>query len=252
MNEQLSVLQASVDRLAALVGPLTADELRAHAYPSEWTVADVLSHLGSGAIIHRRRLEAVLAGEELDTAQVRAIWDEWNAMSPEDQRSEAVRADRALLERLGSLSDEDRARFRFVMGPFDLDFDGYVGLRLNEHVLHTWDVAVSFDAAATLPDDAVETVLGSLQRIVGFAGKPTGADRMITVLTIAPASQLGVALRPDSVTLTSGLPDGTADLELPAEAFIRLVYGRLDPDHTPAVRGAEGDLDELRRAFPGI
>ena len=40
------------------------------------------------------------------------------------------------------------------------------------------------------------------------------------------------------------------DLVLPAEAFVRLVYGRLDPDHTPAVRGT-ADLAELRAVFPG-
>ena len=40
------------------------------------------------------------------------------------------------------------------------------------------------------------------------------------------------------------------DLELPAEALVRLVYGRLDPDHTPAVRGG-ADLDVLRGVFPG-
>jgi hypothetical protein len=40
------------------------------------------------------------------------------------------------------------------------------------------------------------------------------------------------------------------DLVLPAEACIRLVYGRLDPDH--AGGAPEGPvLDELRRAFPG-
>ena len=42
-------------------------------------------------------------------------------------------------------------------------------------------------------------------------------------------------------------------LSLPAEAFIRLVYGRLDPDHTPASVDARGvDLDLLRRTFPGV
>jgi hypothetical protein len=40
------------------------------------------------------------------------------------------------------------------------------------------------------------------------------------------------------------------DLVLPAEALIRLVYGRLDPEHTPPV-GGTADLDELRRVFPG-
>jgi hypothetical protein len=40
---------------------------------------------------------------------------------------------------------------------------------------------------------------------------------------------------------------------LPAEALIRLVYGRLDAAHTPpSVRVENIDLDALRRAFPGV
>jgi hypothetical protein len=39
---------------------------------------------------------------------------------------------------------------------------------------------------------------------------------------------------------------------MPAEAFIRLVYGRLDPDHAPTgVTGDEGTLNLLRNVFPG-
>ena len=45
--------------------------------------------------------------------------------------------------------------------------------------------------------------------------------------------------------------EGLPELRLPAEALVRLVYGRLDPAHTPAgVSGA--DLDELRQLFPGF
>ncbi len=47
-----------------------------------------------------------------------------------------------------------------------------------------------------------------------------------------------------------GAPD-TTRLHLPAEALIRLVYGRLDPEHTPAIEG-DADLDALRRTFPGF
>ena len=39
---------------------------------------------------------------------------------------------------------------------------------------------------------------------------------------------------------------------LPAEAFSRLVYGRLDPDHTPAFTGDAALLDTLRRVFPAF
>ena len=45
--------------------------------------------------------------------------------------------------------------------------------------------------------------------------------------------------------------DGQRQLVLPAEAFARLVYGRLDPDHTPPVEGDAESLDELRKVFPG-
>ena len=43
----LDTLRDSVDRLAKLVEPLTPDELRLSVYPTEWTIAAVLSHLGS-------------------------------------------------------------------------------------------------------------------------------------------------------------------------------------------------------------
>jgi hypothetical protein len=39
---------------------------------------------------------------------------------------------------------------------------------------------------------------------------------------------------------------------LPAEAFVRLVYGRLDPDHTPPVETGGDELDALRKVFPGL
>jgi len=41
-------------------------------------------------------------------------------------------------------------------------------------------------------------------------------------------------------------------LRLPAEALVRLVYGRLDPAHTPALEARGVDVDELRRIFPGF
>jgi hypothetical protein len=40
---------------------------------------------------------------------------------------------------------------------------------------------------------------------------------------------------------------------MPAEALLRLSYGRLDPDHTPAsVIGDDDVLEKLRLIFPGF
>jgi hypothetical protein len=53
------------------------------------------------------------------------------------------------------------------------------------------------------------------------------------------------------VALTPTLPAATPDLEMPTEAFVRLVSGRLDPDHSPPIPDPESALAELRRVFPG-
>jgi len=45
---------------------------------------------------------------------------------------------------------------------------------------------------------------------------------------------------------------GPSELRLPAEALIRLVYGRLDEAHTPPAETAGIELDDLRQIFRGF
>ena len=131
-----------------------------------------------------------------------------------------------------------------------VDFDGLVGLRLNEHALHTWDIEVALDPSATVGPEATARVVDELERFAGFTARPTGTERALTMVTTDPRRGLQVVLAADAVTLSYVDPVDDPDVVLPAEAFIRLVYGRLDPDHTPPVEGAL-ELEELRRAFPG-
>lgn len=56
-DAHLDALRYSVARLRGLAAEMTEAELEASAYPTEWTVADVLSHIGSGGVILQRRLE---------------------------------------------------------------------------------------------------------------------------------------------------------------------------------------------------
>ena len=93
-------------------------------------------------------------------------------------------------------------------------------------------------------------VIDNLGMFVRFTAEPVDAARTVVVATTDPARHLRVVLGPDHVEVAAADASGAADLTLPAEAFVRLVYGRLDPDHTPPV-GGSADLDELRGAFPG-
>ena len=251
MSEALPALHASVGRLRRVVGGLEPGQVRQSAYPSEWTIADVLSHLGSGAVILQRRFEDTVGGRQSDDQFDQSVWDEWNAKQPEDQAAEALVADAALLVSLESSTDEQRRDFSFAMGPMQFDFDGFVGLRLSEHVLHTWDVEVEVDPAVGLAEEAVPVMIDRLGMVAGFAGKPIGLDAEVHVELHGPERRFTVVLAPDSVRLDVGGPGADPDLVLSAEAFIRLVYGRLDPGHTPP-DGTGAELDRLRQVFPGL
>jgi uncharacterized protein (TIGR03083 family) len=253
--DQLAALRVSVARLDAIVSGFDADGIRAQAYPTEWSVADVLGHLGSAAVIQQARLEAALAGTELADDFVHGVWDEWNAKDPDAKAADALRADRALLEQLESLGDADRARVQYPLGPMTVDFPLHVQLRLNEHALHTWDIEVVLDPNAALPADAAALIVDQLGMIAQWTAKPTGVEHSVQVHTVDPTRDFTIALGAEHVALTPYEPTvanrDVPNLVIPAEAFVRLVYGRLDPAHTPPVRG-DADLDELRRAFPGV
>jgi hypothetical protein len=136
----------------------------------------------------------------------------------------------------------------------DLDLAGLLQMRLSEHALHTWDVAVALDDRAVVPSDAVDLLVDSLGPLVGRAGRAGGRTGTVEILTTDPDRRFRLEIGTEQVTLTDGVTGEptTTRLTLPAEAMVRLVYGRLDPAHTPAVRTDGVDLDELRAVFPGF
>ena len=251
MTPQLEALRSSVARLADLVAPLDDTQLERQAYPTEWRIADVLSHLGSGAVIMVRRIQDGLVGKALPDDFAPSVWDEWNAKSPRDKSDAALAADHALLERFDALSDQERSTFSTSFGPLTVGFDDLVGLRLNEHGMHTWDVEVTLDPTATLHPEQTALIIDNLGLLARYTAKPTGSLRTIAVRTTDPARDFVVDMAVDSVTFSPEPAQGAHPLVLPAEAFARLLYGRLDPDHTPPVDDEADDIAELRKVFPG-
>lgn len=251
VSDRLEALEASAARLALLTAALTPEQLISQAYPKKWSISDVLSHIGSGAVIMRRGIDAGVSGVPVEDGFNQSVWDEWNTKSAADRAVEVLVADRALLDRVAALSDDERATATFSLGPFELDLATYLGLRLNEHVLHSWDIDVSVRPAATLPTDATDMVIDNLALIIGWAGRTDGTEREIVITTTAPSRSFSLKGGAERLSLEPAGTGAAAAVEMPAEAFIRLVYGRLDPDHTPA--GVESpELDELRTMFPGF
>ena len=215
MTDQLEVLRTSVARLRGIVEGLAPGQLAAPAYPTEWTIADVLSHLGSGAVILQRRFDDAVAGRETPSDFAQPVWDEWNAKSAQAKTADSLAADEAFLERLGSLADDERARFEFAMGPMTFDFAGLIGLRLNEHALHTWDIEVTLDPGAAIAPGSARLVVDNLQMIVRFTGKPTGTERTVAVRTSEPRRDFTVTIGAEAVSLEPAEPVDEPDLQNP-------------------------------------
>ena len=256
-DRTIAVLRATHDDLAALVPGLTDEQLVAPSGASEWTVAQVLSHLGSGAEIGLATLETALsAGPAAEPGFNQTVWDRWNSMSPREQATNFLDHDARLVAAFEDLTAEQRTTAQVDLGflPAPLSLASFAGMRVNESVQHSWDVRVAFDPSAAIPADAAavlaEHLAGGLGFMVGFIGK---ADALAEPAVVdIEGSGYGLVIT-DTIAVATGPADPTATFTGPLEAAIRLIGGRLRPATTPErveVTGAV-TLDDLRRVFPG-
>lgn len=245
-------LRRSHDALAALVPTLTPEQLTGPAYPAEWTVAQTLSHIGSGAVIGLMVLDAALAGAPApEQSRYVAVWDEWNAKDPQRQAEEAVSADAALTAAWEAVDADRIPGLTFQLGPMRLDGTTFARMRLAELAVHCWDVAVAVEPAAVVEQVAVDQLVDNLEMVAGFSGRPDGGPAEVVVETVAPERRFVVTVGEAVALRPAIIGDGPATVTLSAEAFVRLVYGRLDETHTPS--DARGDeLGRLRKLFPGF
>ena len=75
------------------------------------------------------------------------------------------------------------------------DLDGFVGLRLNEHALHLWDIEVAFDPSATVAPGSVPSVVDNMAMWARFTAQPVDVPRSITVGTTDPGRNFVLVAR---------------------------------------------------------
>ncbi|GAA4471580.1 maleylpyruvate isomerase family mycothiol-dependent enzyme [Phytohabitans houttuyneae] len=255
----IAALRSGHDSLAAFASGLTDGDLAGPSGAAEWDISQVLSHLGSGAEIGRATLRAALSGEPNPGRDFNlAVWDRWNAMSRRERADAFPASNEALTALYESFDANTRETLRIDLGfmPAPVDVATAARMRLSELTLHAWDVRVGFDERATLAPDATAALLDGASGTIAWASRPevlAGRRTALRVTTTDPASAFTLQLvDPISVDPDEpATPDGT--LTLPAEAWLRLVAGRLAPRHTPAAVETSGaaDLDLLRKLFPG-
>jgi uncharacterized protein (TIGR03083 family) len=255
----IAVLRTGHDELAAFVGKLGPDDLTRQSAADEWTVAQVLSHLGSGAEISLAALTAArdatpTPGDDFNPG----VWARWNAMAPGEQAAGFLEANERFVTQYEALDEAQRDSLRIDLGwlPAPIDVATAGRMRLSEFAFHRWDVEAAFDPDARVMAPAVPLLVDHVGGMISWLGKTgslDGAEHTLAVRLTDPDRTLGLHLG-EQVALNDApaTPDGT--LTLPAEALLRLIYGRLKAPYS--VDGVEVtgplSLDELRRVFPGF
>jgi uncharacterized protein (TIGR03083 family) len=228
---------------------------------SEWQVYQVISHIGSQPEIHLGTLNAGLHGAPPMTDDDRkAIWARFDAMKPEDVLPAFKANNDAFVALVDSLGEEDLGKtIPWIFGPTPLA--SVLAGRLNEQALHTWDVKWIHDKQAKVTPAAVPDLLEvNVPSRVGRLAQPAQAEALvgktIQFLYSQPDGAVSVAVAADGAQVTPGKADAPdLTVELPAEALIRLIWGR----YNVAAGVASGELklsqpalaDALQKLFPG-
>ncbi|GIE36717.1 hypothetical protein Ait01nite_097620 [Actinoplanes italicus] len=253
----IAALRSEHDGLESLVPSLSADQLTGPSGASEWTIADVLSHLGSGAEISLAGFRGSVGEAEAPGPDFnQSVWDRWNALSPQEQATGVLASDQALVTSLESVPEdrhEDLLVKTFLPEPVPLA--SFAALRLSEVAQHTWDVRAGLDPSATLAEGSAEVLaehlVGGLGFLLGFIGKAKEAPEHAVVEITGTPYRIVID---ESVRFTTDTLPVTATFTGPLESALRLLYGRLGPDHTAAGTDVTGNitLDDLRAVFPGF
>ncbi len=253
VDRTITALRSEHDTLAALVRGLTDDQLAAPSGAEEWTVAQAVSHLGSGAEIGRAPL-ARAAGETVAAEDNQTIWARWDGSTPRAQAEGFLEHNGRWLETVEAFTPEQRSSLTVDLGflPEPVPLVTALGMRLSEVANHSWDVRVAFDSGAGVDADSaavlVDLMTGPLGFMLGFLAKP--AELANPVSLAVPGAGLVID---DAVTVVDHLEAPSATFAGPAEAFIRLLSGRLKAPYDKGVTVEGGvTLDELRRVFPGF
>ncbi len=250
----IAALRATHDELVAVVNTLSDAQLSDPSGASEWTLAQVLSHLGSGAEISLGTLTAATDGVE--KAPNEQVWERWDAMTPREQADGFVAADARLVKSVEVLDAEQRQSLRLDMGflPEPVPMSTYAGMRLNEAAHHSWDVRVALDPEAAIDAGTATLLVEHFASDLGFLLGWTAKADAITESVVLTLGETGHALAiGDRVALVGSDGEPTAALVGTPDEVARLLSGRLTPAHTRERVEVTGNvsLEDLRKVFPG-
>jgi uncharacterized protein (TIGR03083 family) len=231
---------------------------------SEWPVAKVVSHVGSGAEITLGTLKEQLeGGPEAGQEFRQGVWGHFDSLAaPEPLYAEFRDRNEQYLSYLENLPANLRERpVKFFAG--ELPVAEFALFRLGEATLHSWDLRVGLDPAARLLPTSVAPylvqVLRTMDRRANKDAKAALDGTSYNLALFGPVEEQFVLVvengKLDARDEAPGTP--AAALRMSTEAFCRFCAGRLsleqaEKDGEVDVGGDRAAALRLNQLFPGF
>lgn len=259
----LQLLRDAHERLADRSAALGPDDIDTRSFCTEWSIAQVFSHLGSGAELGVMALAA--ARDRQAPPDPSLVWNRWDTKAPRDMVADFVPADDGYVDALDEAieaAEGGQALLVPIDGrPWPLEL--VMTARLVELALHEWDVAVIEDPGVEVDADAAAWTLATFPLEVAAQAAATTVAVRLTPLIVAieicdPWDRLALELLPSGARLTrTSRPVEGADAVLTltsAAAWMRLISGRWrhEIDDAPARITGELSVGDLYQLFPGF
>ena len=198
-----------------------------------WTVRDVAAHLSEGANRAVPVVRAALEGAPVPQLSAEERAARTRAMRQRPGGALAAQLPHGVEAVFTLLEGADEAGLGITVvvpaGPHTLA--NFATQRLVEAALHAWDIRAPADPSAAVPADAaapmVDYLLGRVPRLANPEGAVAGTYRC----ELEGPGGGPVVLAIHDGAATGSRDDSTAadvTLALPVEAWVRLVWGRLD------------------------
>ena len=264
-HKLVETVTGEVDRLREFLSAFDAATWASDSTCEGWTNEDVVAHLAGGANGWARAIARAVAGD--------AGPPEGQSFLPPGERGShptgaAARASRqesgpqlldlftanheSLRQLLEGLSDEDWEKPCFHRRGA-LPVKDFVGIQVQELVLHGWDMRSGLDSAAALSDQVLSTMVGLIPRWIRNSFAP-GLD-LPTPARYSFNVSNPVAVHEDLLVTGDSYQVGPSSQE-PADAvfscdtgnYILLMFGRLEVESAIASGrlSVEGSLDQAR------
>jgi uncharacterized protein (TIGR03083 family) len=254
------VIRGQLARLAGELRRLDAAGWDAPSACTGWSVKDVAAHMAESNDRFYQVISAALRGEvapEFTAPQRAERQAAVEAGSTDVIVEQLVGRGAACFDMLEGATAEELARGVTVPAG-QLSLAQVAPQRLSECTLHSWDIRVAREPGATLDADAVPLLLdGAIASAgrLGSRGAPSARNATYAVdVTGSGGGPVGVVVEQRAVRASRGAPARPdATLRLSGEAFVRLVWGRLDLRRTVEAdtEVVEGDR-ELAYALEGV